>query len=97
MCHVVRAFGKPQGNRTDSFSQRAKAGDKTLLHDCVSRCIRDLEKIVDELEKEIEPTPTECLPGTDEKIEVLRKRFSKGQKIFSENDYRHDAGMQGGE
>ena len=98
MCHVVRAFGKPTGARTDSFSQRAKAGDKTLLHDCVSRCIRDLEKIANDLDAEIEPTPTEFLPGTDGKIEVLRKRFSKGQKIFSDGDRRHEAAdMQGSE
>lgn len=86
MCHVVRAFGKPTGTRTDSFSQRARAGDRTLLHDCVSRCIRDLEVIAEELEAEIEPNPTEYMPGTAKKIEVLRERFSRGQKIFSDQD-----------
>jgi hypothetical protein len=86
MCHVVRAFGKPTGTRTDSFSLRAKAGDKTLLHDCVSRCIRDLEIIAEALDAEIEPDPTEFMPGTEKKIEVLRERFNNGQKIFSEQD-----------
>lgn len=86
MCHVVRAFGKPTGTRTDSFSLRAKAGDKTLLHDCVSRCIRDLEIIAEALDAEIEPAPTEFMPGTEKKIEVLRERFKNGQKIFSKQD-----------
>ncbi len=86
MCHVVRAFGKPTGTRTDSFSLRAKAGDKTLLHDCVSRCIRDLEIIAEALDAEIEPDPTEFMPGTEKKIEVLRERFNNGQKIFSKQD-----------
>lgn len=65
---------------------RAKAGDKTLLHDCVSRCIRDLEIIAEALDAEIEPAPTEFMPGTEKKIEVLRERFKNGQKIFSKQD-----------
>lgn len=87
---MVRAFGTPgSSKRTDSFQVRAAAGDYTLLHDCISRCIVDLEALAGRLEREIDPEPTTAIPGSEEKIEVLRERFASGKRIFHDDDERN--------
>ena len=95
LCHVVRAFGCPSGGRDDSFAARAAAGDRTLLHDCVTRCIRDLDEICSRLDKEIEPRATKAIPGSAAKVNLMRARFEKGKRIFADGDAADGVGAVG--
>lgn len=82
----MRAFGIPKHDTKNSFLIRAAAGDITLLHDQIMRCSADLDAIGLALEKEIEPKPTEHLPGSPEKVEEFARRFANGKKIFADLD-----------
>lgn len=87
MCHVARAYGCPQASkRTDSFATRAAEGDRTLLHDCLTRVSRELEELAAKVEKDIEPKSTQAMPGSQEKIEILKERFEQGKKLFADDD-----------
>lgn len=85
LCRVVRAFGRP-GPATDSFAERAAAGDRTLLHDCLCRVSLRLDAIASSLEADIEPTATDAAPGSAKKVDVLAERFASGKKLFSDAD-----------
>lgn len=87
LCHVARAYGCPQkSKRTDSFATRAAEGDRTLLHDCLTKVSRELEELAARVEKDIEPKSTQAMPGSQEKIEILRERFEQGKKLFADDD-----------
>lgn len=84
---MARAYGCPQkSKRTDSFATRAAEGDRTLLHDCLTKVSRELDELAAIVEKDIEPKSTQAMPGSQEKIEILRDRFEKGKKLFADGD-----------
>lgn len=85
---TVRAFSSPTTKRTDSFAKRAAAGDLTLLHDCVTKSILNLEKLAKKLDRAIEPKPTQLNPGSDAKVEVFAERYAAGYRLFAEGDKR---------
>lgn len=42
-----------------------------------------------------EPTPTQAAPGSVEKLEILRLRFQRGEKLFHEDDKYDYSGVNG--
>jgi hypothetical protein len=69
------------------LARRLQDGDRTLLLDCVSFAIRDLQTICDAIEKVMNnSTPTEAAPGSAEKIEVLRRRFAASKSLWINGD-----------
>jgi len=87
LCQIVARFGQKQPRRTDELARRLQDGDRTLLLDCVSFAIRDLQTVCDAIEKAMnKSTPTEAAPGSAEKIEVLRRRFAATKSLWIEGD-----------
>jgi len=87
LCQIVARFGQKQPKRTDELARRLQDGDRTLLLDCVSFAIRDLQTVCDAIEKAMnKSTPTEAAPGSAEKIEVLRRRFAASKSLWIEGD-----------
>lgn len=41
-----------------------------------------------------EPKPTEAPPGTQEKIDILRKRMENGEPLWHENDRTDYSGLR---
>ena len=87
LCQIVARFGQKQPKRTDELARRLQDGDRTLLLDCVSFAIRDLQTVCDAIEKVMNnSTPTEAAPGSAEKIEVLRRRFAASKSLWINGD-----------
>lgn len=87
LCQIVARFGQKQPRRKDELARRLEDGDRTLLLDCVSFAIRDLQDICDSIDKSMNKAkPTEANPGSAEKIEVLRRRFAASKSLWIDGD-----------
>jgi len=87
LCQIVVRFGQKQPKRKDELARRLQDGDRTLLLDCVSFAIRDLQDICDSIDKSMNKAkPTEANPGSAEKIEVLRRRFAASKSLWIDGD-----------
>jgi hypothetical protein len=87
LCQIVARFGQKQPKRKDELARRLQDGDRTLLLDCVSFAIRDLQIICDSIDKSMNKAqPTEAMPGSAEKIEVLRRRFAASKSLWIDGD-----------
>lgn len=87
LCQIVARFGQKQPKRKDELARRLENGDRTLLLDCVSFAIRDLQAICDSIDKSMNKAqPTEAAPGSAEKIEVLRRRFAASKSLWIDGD-----------
>jgi len=87
LCQIVARFGQKQPKRRDELARRLEDGDRTLLLDCVSLAIRDLQSISDSIDKSMNRAkPTEAIPGSAEKIEVLRRRFAASKSLWIDGD-----------
>jgi hypothetical protein len=87
LCQIVVRFGQKQPKRKDELARRLENGDRTLLLDCVSFAIRDLQAICDSIDKSMNKAqPTEAEPGSAEKIEVLRRRFAASKSLWIDGD-----------
>lgn len=87
LCQIVARFGQKQPRRKDELARRLEDGDRTLLLDCVSFAIRDLQAICDSIDTSMNKTkPTEANPGSGEKIEVLRRRFAASKSLWIDGD-----------
>lgn len=87
LCYIVRAFG--QGHTTDvgeTVEARASRFDRTLLYDCWTHSINELEQLRQELGVEMEPVATSHPPGTPEKVNELERRAARLQNLFRDGD-----------
>lgn len=87
LCYIVRAFG--QGNdaaKGDSVEARAGRYDPSLLYDCWTHSINELEQLRNELSAEMEPQATPHAPGTPGKIADLRRRAAACMSLFGAGD-----------
>jgi hypothetical protein len=92
LCEIVSRFGQKPLKRCDEMGQRIAAGDRTLLHDCVSVAIYELQSVLDAIEASMRGAPaTDALPGSAAKIEVLRQRFAGSQFLWVDGDRACDA------
>lgn len=87
LCEIVSRFGQKPLRRCDELAQRIEQGDRTLLHDCVSVAIAELQLVLSEIEASMRHAPpTDALPGSAAKIEVLRQRFADSQELWVDGD-----------
>jgi len=87
LCQTVARFGQKQPKRKDELARRLEDGDRTLLLDCVSFAIRDLQTVCDSIDKAMNKAkPTDAVPGSQEKIEILRRRFAASKSLWIEGD-----------
>jgi hypothetical protein len=92
LCEIVSRFGQKPLKRCDEMAQRIEQGDRTLLHDCVSVAIYELQSVLDAIEASMRGAPaTDALPGSAAKIEVLRQRFEGSQFLWVDGDRACDA------
>jgi len=92
LCEIVSRFGQKPLKRCDEMGQRIAQGDRTLLHDCVSVAIYELQSVLDAIETSMRGAPaTDALPGSAAKIEVLRQRFAGSQFLWVDGDRACDA------
>jgi len=92
LCEIVSRFGQKPLKRCDEMGQRIAQGDRTLLHDCVSVAIYELQSVLDAIEASMRGAPaTDALPGSAAKIEVLRQRFAGSQFLWVDGDRACDA------
>lgn len=87
LCYIVRAFG--QGHTTDvgeTVEARAARYDRTLLYDCWTHSINELEQLRHELNAEMEPFATAHPPGTTGKVDELERRATRLQNLFRDGD-----------
>ena len=87
LCHVVRCFSRAESDSPgDTVEARAERRDRTLLYDCWTHGINELEQLRREVSAEMESPPTESLPGTQDKISVLERRASAQGWLFVPGD-----------
>jgi len=87
LCEIVSRFGQKPLKRCDELALRIEQGDRTLLHDCVSVAIHELQSVLDAIEASMRlAPPTDAMPGSAAKIEVLRQRFADSQELFVNGD-----------
>lgn len=86
---IVVRFGQRSIRRRDELASRIEQGDHTLLLDCVCSAIGELQAIHDSISKAMQRTaPTDAVPGSPEKIQVLARRFAAGKSLWIEGDNR---------
>ena len=96
LCTVVRIYGNPEkaggaSNHGNDYVKRAASGDRTILHDALIRSGHTIYEIADEIEEAADLlTPTDALPGSAEKVEVLADRAAEGMPLFRRHDKRMD-------
>jgi hypothetical protein len=92
LCEIVSRFGSKPLKRCDELAERIEQGDRTLLHDCVSVAIHELQSVLEAIEKSMRGAqPTDALPGSAAKIEILRQRFEGSQFLWVDGDRACDA------
>ena len=89
----VNVYARPEtaGGRSlagDNHAARAAAGDRSLLHDLLTRSVEELEAVRDEVWKAMQPGPLTSQPGTPERINELARRVAAGQTLHTESDRR---------
>ena len=92
LCEIVSRFGQKPLKRCDEMAKRIEQGDRTLLHDCVSVAIHELQSVLEAIEASMRGAPpTDALPGSAAKIEILRQRFKGSQFLWVDGDRACDA------
>jgi hypothetical protein len=86
LCYIVRSFATSADDGGDSVEARAARCDRTLLWDCWTHGINELEQLRSEVSAEMESPPTESRPGTAEKVAVLERRASVQGWLFVTGD-----------
>lgn len=92
ICTIVRAFGNParaggQSLRGEEYAARLAKGDRTILHDCVTFVRDEMDELRRDIERRMDDTPpTNHLPGTREKVDVLAERMANGHTLFLDGD-----------
>jgi len=89
----VNVYARPEtaGGRSlagDNHAARAAAGDRSLLHDLLTRSVQELEAVRDEVWAAMTPGPLTSQPGTPERINELARRVAAGQTLHTESDRR---------
>lgn len=90
ICAVVRLYARPGDADPDgdSYQSRAARCDQTLLFDAMRMAGDESHAIADEIYRHMEPTGTVALPGTADKVAVMRQRALRGESLFSDRDRR---------
>ena len=89
----VNVYARPEtaGGRSlagDNHAARAAAGDRSLLHDLLTRSVEELEAVREEVWAAMTPGPLTSQPGTKERINELARRVAAGQTLHTESDRR---------
>ena len=74
----------------DVYAEGASRGDPRILADALADVADGVARLRTELERMTEPVPTRCLPGTPEKVELMRRRFERFESLHSERDARRN-------
>lgn len=74
----------------DVYAAGAAAGDPRILADALVDVRDGVERLLGDLERMTRPVPTRALPGTAEKVAVMRERFERFESLHSEDDARRD-------
>ena len=89
LTYIVRSFAQARGRLAgDSVEARASRHDRTLLHDCWTYGVTELELLRAELHAEMEPGPVGYRPGSPEKVAELEQRAERLQNLFTDADAR---------
>lgn len=92
LCAIVRLYGSPtraggQSLQGETYAARAAAGDRTLLHESLTRSIDEITAIREELEAEMAAAPpTAAPPGSKAKVNEMALRVERGDALFIEGD-----------
>jgi hypothetical protein len=93
---IVRLYGNPSkagghSNEGEAYAARAARGDRTMLFDALTVARDELDAIRDEVYQVMESAPpTEHLPGSPAKVEVLAERMLRGDSLFIAGDAKID-------
>ena len=90
LCAVVRLYARPgdADPEGDTYASRAARCDQTLLFDALRTASDESTIIADEIFACMAPTGTVALPGTADKVAIMRQRALRGESLFSERDRR---------
>jgi hypothetical protein len=91
ICSVVRLYARPGAADPagDSYESRAARCDQTLLFDAMRMAGDESHAIADEIYKVMESaTGTDALPGTTDKVAIMRQRALRGESLFTDRDRR---------
>jgi hypothetical protein len=92
LCAIVRLYGSPtraggQSLQGETYAARAAAGDRTLLHESLTRSIDEITAIREELEAEMAAAPpTAAPPGSKAKVDEMARRVERGDALFIDGD-----------
>ena len=96
-CHahittIVRLFGNPgraggQSLHGETYAARAARGDRTLLFDCCSFVVDEMDELRREILAEMDAAPpTHHPPGTRGKVDEMERRSNAGYSLFIRGD-----------
>ena len=93
--HVLNVYAQPgrAGGTSlagDSYAEGAARGDLRILRDALTDFVDAYIAIRARIDQTVEPPPTRALPGTAEKVEVMRQRHESDRDIHSNKDARRD-------
>lgn len=89
LTYIVRSFAQARTREAgDGVEARASRHDRTLLHDCWTYGINELELLRSELHADMEPQPVGHRPGSPEKVAELEQRAERLQNLFADADAR---------
>lgn len=92
LCAIVRLYGRPdraggQSNLGETYAERARRGDRSLLYEALTLSIDELSDIREEIFQVMEQAPpTTAAPGSREKVEVMALRMERGESLFIGGD-----------
>jgi hypothetical protein len=92
LCTVVRLYANPYsaGGHSlagDNYAERAASGDRTILHDALAQCRDELDVLLGEVQSVMDGAPpTDAEPGSQDKVNVMELRASRGESIFIDGD-----------
>ena len=92
---VLNVYARPEtaGGASlagDVYAEGAAAGDPRILADALGDVADGVGRLRAQLEAITEPRPTRALPGTPEKVAVMRSRFERFESLHSTKDARRD-------
>lgn len=74
----------------DVYAEGAAAGDPRILADALVDVRDGVERLLGDLERMTKPAATRALPGTAEKVAVMRGRFERFEALHNEEDARRE-------
>lgn len=89
---IVRMFGDPsraggQSLQGETYAARAARGDRTLLFDCCTFVMDEMDELRGEILAEMDSArPTAALPGTKAKVDEMERRANDGYSLFIGGD-----------